>query len=60
MYITFARYFVCKEDDFEEIWRNRATHLGGIKGFGKLNLIKGSSNDEYTLYASHMCMGIKT
>ena len=42
-----------REDDFEEIWENRETHLDGVKGFRKFNLIKGSSNDEYTLYASH-------
>ena len=42
-----------REDDFEEIWRNRETHLEGVKGFRKFNLIKGSSNDGYTLYASH-------
>ena len=42
-----------REDDFEEIWRNRETHLEGVKGFRQFNLIKGSSNDGYTLYASH-------
>ena len=36
-----------------EIWKTRETHLDGVKGFQKFNLIKGSSNDEYTLYASH-------
>ena len=42
-----------REDDFEEMWRNRETHLEGVKGFRQFNLIKGSSNDGYTLYASH-------
>ena len=42
-----------RENDFEEIWKNRETHLDGIKGFRNFNLIKGSSNEEYTLYASH-------
>ena len=42
-----------REDDFEEIWRTRETHLEGVKGFRQFNLIKGSSNDGYTLYASH-------
>lgn len=42
-----------REDDFEEIWKNRETHLDDVKGFKKFNLIKGSSNEEYTLYASH-------
>ena len=42
-----------REDDFEEMWRNRETHLEGVKGFRQFNLIKGSTNDGYTLYASH-------
>jgi len=42
-----------REDDFEEIWKTRETHLEGVNGFRQFNLIKGSSNDEYTLYASH-------
>ena len=42
-----------REDDFEEIWKTRETHLEGVKGFRQFNLIKGSSNDKYTLYASH-------
>ena len=47
------KIFLGREDDFEEIWRNRETHLEGVKGFRQFNLIKGSSNDGYTLYASH-------
>ena len=41
------------ENDFEKIWKNRETHLDDIKGFKNFNLIKGSSNKEYTLYVSH-------
>jgi len=54
-YIAMNRFkiFLGREDDFEEIWRNRETHLEGVKGFRQFNLIKGSSNDGYTLYASH-------
>ena len=54
-YIAMNRFkiFLGREDDFEEIWRTRETHLDGVKGFRQFNLIKGSSNDEYTLYASH-------
>ena len=42
-----------RENDFEKIWKNRETHLDDIKGFKNFNLIKGSSNKEYTLYVSH-------
>ena len=54
-YIAMNRFKISleREDDFEDIWRTRETHLEGVKGFRQFNLIKGSSNDEYTLYASH-------
>ena len=42
-----------KEKEFEDVWKNRDTHLEGVKGFKKFNLIKGKTTDEYTLYASH-------
>ena len=38
---------------FEDIWKNRDTHLNDVPGFKKFNLIKSESNEEYTLYASH-------
>ena len=41
------------ENDFETIWKNRETQLDGVKGFEKFNLIRGKSNESYTLYASH-------
>jgi len=54
-YIAMNRFKISleREDDFEDIWRTRETHLEGVKGFRQFNLIKGSSNDDYTLYASH-------
>ena len=42
-----------KESDFENIWKNRETHLDNVKGFQRFNLLRGLSNDEYTLYTSH-------
>ena len=42
-----------EENYFEEIWKNRDTHLNKVPGFKKFNLIKSESNEEYTLYASH-------
>ena len=41
-----------KENDFENVWKNRDTHLDGIKGFKKFNLIKGDTNESYSLYSS--------
>ena len=42
-----------KEKEFEKVWRERDTHLNDVKGFKKFNLIKGETNSEYSLYASH-------
>ncbi len=42
-----------RELDFEDIWKNRDTHLEAVIGFKNFNLLKGLTNDEYTLYTSH-------
>ncbi len=55
MYIAMNRFkiIIGKENDFEEVWKSRKTHLDEVPGFKKFNLIKGKTTDEYTLYASH-------
>ncbi len=55
MFIAMNRFKVKlgEEKNFEDIWRNRDTHLNQVPGFKKFNLIKSESNEEYTLYASH-------
>tara|TARA_B100001057_G_C22195249_1_gene698568 strand:- start:47 stop:355 length:309 start_codon:yes stop_codon:yes gene_type:complete len=42
-----------KEEIFEDIWRNRDSHLKDVSGFINFNLIKSSKSENYTLYASH-------
>jgi len=42
-----------KENDFETVWKSRGIHLEGVKGFKKFNLIKGATNEEFSLYISH-------
>ena len=42
-----------KEKDFEKVWRERDTHLSDVTGFKEFHLIKGETNTEFTLYASH-------
>lgn len=42
-----------KEEDFENIWKNRNSHLDDVEGFINFNLIKGKEEKDYTLYASH-------
>ena len=42
-----------KENEFENVWKSRDTHLDGVKGFKNFNLIKGETNEKYSLYSSH-------
>tara|TARA_B100001027_G_scaffold214162_1_gene185946 strand:- start:1674 stop:1976 length:303 start_codon:yes stop_codon:yes gene_type:complete len=55
MYIAMNRFKIVlgKEKQFEEIWKNRETHLDKVPGFIDFNLIKGSITKEFILYASH-------
>ena len=41
------------ELDFEKIWQNRNTQLEFVPGFKEFHLVKGSSEETHTLYASH-------
>ena len=41
------------ESDFEDVWRNRESHLDEVEGFIGFNLVKGATTEEFTLYASH-------
>lgn len=51
------RFKICpgRETDFEEIWRQRDSHLEGVPGFSKFNLVRGKMDEDgtFTLYASH-------
>ena len=55
MYIALNRFKVRlgREQEFENIWKNRESHLEGVPGFHQFNLIKGGSTDNHCLYASH-------
>ena len=55
MFIAMNRFKIIlgRESQFEEIWRSRDSHLNNVPGFIDFNLIKGSSTENYTLYASH-------
>ena len=47
MYLAMNRFKIVlgREDDFETVWKSRETHLEGVKGFKKFNLIKGATNE---------------
>ena len=55
MYIAMNRFKIVlgREIEFENIWKQRDTHLEKVPGFEKFNLIKGKKTDSFTLYASH-------
>ena len=55
MYVAMNRFKIVKgkEIEFENVWKNRDTHLANVAGFKTFNLVKGDKKDEYTLYASH-------
>lgn len=55
MFIAMNRFRIAlgRESDFEELWRNRESRLDEVPGFQEFHLLKGPSDDEGTLYASH-------
>ena len=55
MFIAMNRFKIVKgrEMDFEKIWQNRNTQLDVVPGFKEFHLVKGSSEETHTLYASH-------
>ena len=55
MFLAMNRFKIVKgcEEDFEKIWRERDTHLQGVEGFKEFNLMKGNTEEDYSLYASH-------
>ena len=55
MFIAMNRFRIApgREPVFEELWRKRDSHLDGVPGFREFHLLRGATDDEATLYASH-------
>ena len=55
MFIAMNRFKIVlgKEELFEKVWRERDTHLKNVEGFKEFHLVKGETNNEFSLYASH-------
>jgi heme-degrading monooxygenase HmoA len=55
MFIAMNRFMVQpgEEDAFEAVWRNRDSHLRGVPGFVGFHLLRGPSEEDHTLFASH-------
>ena len=55
MFLAMNRFKikVGNEKLFEKIWMERDSHLEEVPGFLEFSLMRGDSNDEFTLFASH-------
>lgn len=55
MFIAMNRFRITpgREDVFEELWRSRDSHLDGVPGFREFHLLRGATDEECTLFASH-------
>ena len=55
MFIAMNRFRIAlgREEVFEELWRSRDSQLDQVPGFEAFHLLKGPSDEEATLYASH-------
>ena len=55
MFIAMSRFRIARgrEAEFEQVWRERDSHLDGVSGFVEFRLLKGPEADDHTLYASH-------
>ena len=55
MFIAMNRFRIAQgfEPGFETIWRDRESRLDRAPGFREFHLLKGPSDDQGTLYASH-------
>ncbi len=55
MFIAMNRFPIAlgRESDFEEIWRSRESNLDKVPGFQQFHLLRGPSDEEATLYATH-------
>ena len=55
MFIAMNRFRIVlgQEKVFEEIWRSRDSQLEGVPGFREFRLLRGPSDEDATLYASH-------
>jgi heme-degrading monooxygenase HmoA len=55
MFIAMNRFRVAagREAEFIEVWRKRDSHLAGVPGFQRFNLLQGPTDGEATVFVSH-------
>lgn len=55
MFIAMNRFQVKpgEEEAFEAVWKNRDSYLEDVPGFKEFHLLRGPSEEDHTLYATH-------
>jgi len=55
VFIAMNRFSITpgSEGVFEELWRKRDSYLDDVPGFREFHLLRGPTDEESTLYASH-------
>lgn len=55
MFIAMNRFRVRQgcEEEFENVWQSRDTHLREMPGFVAFDLLRGPGHEDHILYASH-------
>ncbi len=55
MFIAMNRFRIAvgRESVFEELWRRRDSQFEGVSGFREFHLLRGPTDEEATLFASH-------
>jgi len=55
MFIAMNRFRIAlgKEEEFIQIWKNRETYVESVSGFKEFHLLRGATDENCTLFASH-------
>lgn len=55
MFIAMNRFRIAlgKEEEFIQIWKNRQTYVETVPGFKEFHLLRGPTDENHTLFASH-------
>ncbi|MDG2004053.1 MAG: antibiotic biosynthesis monooxygenase [Novosphingobium sp.] len=55
MFIAMNRFQVKlgQEEAFETVWKNRDSFLEDVPGFVSFHLLRGSAEEDHTLFATH-------
>ena len=62
MFIAMNRFRIARgsEEEFEQVWRERETHLHTVPGFQAFHLLRGPEREDHTLFATHTVWDSRT